>query len=60
MQVGRYGGLEEEVEHLKRDKNVLMLELVRLRQQQQVFCDTSSSCLISCCSACFGFLSWPC
>ena len=36
MQVGRYGGLEEEVEHLKRDKNVLMLELVRLRQQQQV------------------------
>ena len=35
-QVGRYGGLEEEVEHLKRDKNVLMLELVRLRQQQQV------------------------
>lgn len=37
MQVGRYGGLEEEVEHLKRDKNVLMLELVRLRQQQQVF-----------------------
>ena len=37
MQVGRYGGLEEEVEHLKRDKNLLMLELVRLRQQQQVF-----------------------
>ena len=36
LQVGRYGGLEEEVEHLKRDKNVLMLELVRLRQQQQV------------------------
>ena len=36
VQVGRYGGLEEEVEHLKRDKNVLMLELVRLRQQQQV------------------------
>ena len=36
MQVGRYGGLEEEVEHLKRDKNLLMLELVRLRQQQQV------------------------
>jgi hypothetical protein len=36
VKVGRYGGLEEEVEHLKRDKNVLMLELVRLRQQQQV------------------------
>ncbi len=36
VQVGRYGGLEEEVEHLKRDKNVLMLELVCLRQQQQV------------------------
>lgn len=35
IEVGRYGGLEEEVEHLKRDKNVLMLELVRLRQQQQ-------------------------
>jgi len=35
VKVGRYGGLEEEVEHLKRDKNVLMLELVRLRQQQQ-------------------------
>lgn len=28
-------GLEEEVERLKRDKNVLMQELVRLRQQQQ-------------------------
>ncbi|GFZ00793.1 heat shock transcription factor A1D [Actinidia rufa] len=28
-------GLEEEVEWLKRDKNVLMQELVRLRQQQQ-------------------------
>ncbi|TQE13627.1 hypothetical protein C1H46_000634 [Malus baccata] len=28
-------GLEEEVERLKRDKNTLMQELVRLRQQQQ-------------------------
>ncbi|XP_075108252.1 heat shock factor protein HSF8-like [Nicotiana tabacum] len=28
-------GLEEEVERLKRDKNVLMQELVKLRQQQQ-------------------------
>ena len=26
----------DEVQALKRDKNVLMLELVRLRQQQQV------------------------
>lgn len=35
-QVGSFGGLVDEVEGLKRDKNVLMLELVRLRQQQQV------------------------
>jgi hypothetical protein len=35
-QVGSFGGLADEVEGLKRDKNVLMLELVRLRQQQQV------------------------
>ncbi|KAL3161058.1 hypothetical protein ABBQ38_009441 [Trebouxia sp. C0009 RCD-2024] len=35
IEIGRYGGLEEQVEHLKRDKNLLMLELVRLRQQQQ-------------------------
>jgi heat shock transcription factor len=34
IEVGRFG-LEEEVERLKRDKNVLMQELVRLRQQQQ-------------------------
>ncbi|KAH9728134.1 Heat stress transcription factor A-1 [Citrus sinensis] len=34
VEVGKYG-LEEEVEILKRDKNVLMQELVRLRQQQQ-------------------------
>ncbi|XP_057511804.1 heat shock factor protein HSF8-like [Actinidia eriantha] len=34
VEVGKFG-LEEEVERLKRDKNVLMLELVRLRQQQQ-------------------------
>ncbi|CAN8325022.1 unnamed protein product [Cochlearia groenlandica] len=34
VEVGRFG-LEEEVEQLKRDKNVLMLELVKLRQQQQ-------------------------
>ncbi|XP_030524888.1 heat shock factor protein HSF8-like [Rhodamnia argentea] len=34
VEVGKFG-LEEEVERLKRDKNVLMLEIVRLRQQQQ-------------------------
>uniref|UniRef100_A0A5B6ZIR3 Heat stress transcription factor n=1 Tax=Davidia involucrata TaxID=16924 RepID=A0A5B6ZIR3_DAVIN len=34
VEVGKFG-LEEEVERLKRDKNVLMKELVRLRQQQQ-------------------------
>lgn len=36
LQVGQFGGLSDELESLKRDKNVLMLELVRLRQQQQV------------------------
>ncbi|KAF6170177.1 hypothetical protein GIB67_038710 [Kingdonia uniflora] len=34
VEVGKFG-LEEEMERLKRDKNVLMQELVRLRQQQQ-------------------------
>lgn len=34
VEVGKFG-LEEEVERLKRDKNVLMQELIRLRQQQQ-------------------------
>ncbi|KAL8254470.1 hypothetical protein R6Q59_032691 [Mikania micrantha] len=34
VEVGKFG-LEEEVEILKRDKNILMQELVRLRQQQQ-------------------------
>ncbi|XP_020242275.1 LOW QUALITY PROTEIN: heat stress transcription factor A-1-like [Asparagus officinalis] len=34
VEVGKFG-LEEEIEQLKRDKNVLMQELVRLRQQQQ-------------------------
>ncbi|CAN7009732.1 unnamed protein product [Brassica rapa subsp. trilocularis] len=34
VEVGKFG-LEEEVERLQRDKNVLMQELVRLRQQQQ-------------------------
>lgn len=35
IEVGNYGGFQDEIEALKRDKNVLMLELVRLRQQQQ-------------------------
>ncbi|CAK9860757.1 unnamed protein product [Sphagnum jensenii] len=34
LEIGKVG-LEGEIETLKRDKNVLMLELVRLRQQQQ-------------------------
>ncbi|PPD83483.1 hypothetical protein GOBAR_DD19573 [Gossypium barbadense] len=34
VDVGKFG-LQEEVEGLKRDKNVLMQELVRVRQQQQ-------------------------
>jgi heat shock transcription factor len=34
VEVGKFG-IDEEVERLKRDKNVLMQELVRLRQQQQ-------------------------
>ena len=34
--MGSFGGIADEVQALKRDKNVLMLELVRLRQQQQV------------------------
>ncbi|GAV77858.1 HSF_DNA-bind domain-containing protein [Cephalotus follicularis] len=34
VELGKFG-LEEEVERLQRDKNVLMQELVRLRQQQQ-------------------------
>ncbi|BAT85475.1 hypothetical protein LR48_Vigan50s004500 [Vigna angularis] len=34
VEVGRFG-LDEEVDRLKRDKHVLMMELVKLRQQQQ-------------------------
>ena len=34
LEVGRFG-LDEEIDRLRRDKQVLMLELVRLRQQQQ-------------------------
>ncbi|KAJ7519178.1 hypothetical protein O6H91_20G058200 [Diphasiastrum complanatum] len=35
VEVGRFGGLEGDIEQLNRDKNVLMQELVRIRQQQQ-------------------------
>jgi heat shock transcription factor len=34
VEVGRFG-LDEEIVHLRRDKQVLMMELVKLRQQQQ-------------------------
>ncbi|XP_058748612.1 heat stress transcription factor A-7a-like isoform X1 [Vicia villosa] len=40
VEIGRYG-LDEEIDHLKRDKQVLMMELVKLRQQQQ----NTRSCL---------------
>ncbi|KAL6754311.1 hypothetical protein V8C86DRAFT_362561 [Haematococcus lacustris] len=36
VEVGAYGGFHQELEGLKRDKNVLMMELVRLRQAQTV------------------------
>lgn len=32
--MGHFGGISDEIEALRRDKNVLMVELVRLRQQQ--------------------------
>ncbi len=35
-QVGSFGGIVDEVQALKRDKNVLMVELVRLRHRHQV------------------------
>lgn len=34
VEVGAYGGFQQELEGLKRDKNVLMMELVRMRQAQ--------------------------
>ncbi|XP_058105314.1 heat stress transcription factor A-2b-like [Magnolia sinica] len=34
LEVGRFG-LDREINHLRRDKNVLMMELVKLRHQQQ-------------------------
>eukprot|EP00250_Pteridium_aquilinum_P019462 c24442_g1_i1 orf=800-1813(+) len=35
LEVGNYGGMQGEIEGLRRDKNLLMSEVVRLRQQQQ-------------------------
>lgn len=35
IELGHFGGLADELESLKRDKNILMVELVRLRQLQQ-------------------------
>lgn len=35
LEVGKYGGAQGEIEGLRRDKNLLMSEVVRLRQQQQ-------------------------
>lgn len=35
IEVGQFGGLQQEVETLQRDKNVLMQEVIRLRQAQQ-------------------------
>jgi len=36
MQLGAYGGFQQDIDSLKRDKNMLMMELVRLRQNQTV------------------------
>jgi hypothetical protein len=38
-QIGAYGGFQQELENLKRDKGVLMMELVRMRQAQTVRAD---------------------
>ncbi|CAM8995120.1 unnamed protein product [Rhodiola kirilowii] len=35
VEVGLFGSLDKEIDRLKRDKQVLMLELVKIRQQQQ-------------------------
>ncbi|XP_042475987.1 heat shock factor protein HSF30-like [Macadamia integrifolia] len=35
VELGKYGGLEAERDRLRRDRNLLMLEIVKLRQQQQ-------------------------
>ena len=36
LEVGAYGGLQAEVDALKRDRSLLMQEVIRLRQSQQV------------------------
>mgnify|MGYP006297706593 CR=1 FL=1 len=36
VQLGAYGGFQQDIDSLKRDKNMLMMELVRLRQNQAV------------------------
>ncbi|KAE9597959.1 hypothetical protein Lal_00029533 [Lupinus albus] len=46
VEVGKFG-LEEEVEILKRDKNVLMQELVKLRHQQQAT-DSQLQTMVKC------------
>ncbi|GJN30364.1 hypothetical protein PR202_gb18661 [Eleusine coracana subsp. coracana] len=35
VEVGQYGGLDEELDRLRRDKSVLLAEVVKLRQEQQ-------------------------
>jgi heat shock transcription factor len=35
LEVGQFGGLDEEMDRLKRDKNILLAEVVKLRQEQQ-------------------------
>ncbi|TVU48306.1 hypothetical protein EJB05_07939 [Eragrostis curvula] len=35
LEVGHFGGLDEEIDRLKRDKNILLAEVVKLRQEQQ-------------------------
>ncbi|CAL4929187.1 unnamed protein product [Urochloa decumbens] len=34
LEVGQFGGLDEELDRLKRDKNLLVAEVVKLRQEQ--------------------------
>jgi len=34
IELGAYGGFQQDIDSLKRDKNMLMMELVRLRQNQ--------------------------
>lgn len=35
LEVGRFGGLDGEMERLRRDKSILLAEVVKLRQEQQ-------------------------